>query len=402
MSFINDIKEKIHEYNKGRALENKLEEIRNIHREFVTDKMELVTDGRMTYYAWVEGNKRDSYKFDFLYILKPIQQIENEITKDNYKEKSYPYDFCDKYAYDDVEYIYTQDQDNEFGIAMDTFVIKTKNKKVSMRQVQRYFHSPLTPKYCKNIFFDPLFVNEYKKWKESFLPDEYIEVKLDSADKAMHPNSHQFLDAIGYNGKTYWIWKDNDSIVVMPKVPHIGIAKGWYDFEKFDSSIIDRFKMDDVICFLTLGDIEVLQTISGGEIYGGGTDFAKALKGGLLFGAVGAIINSREEIKSTPLKIDYSKIDKRTIRLVTSSKFYNFWPDKAKIYKSGECKEASAIDAFSTIIPEKGYEYLSKKGKKKETLDSIDKIEKLSELMKKGVITETEFNAKKKELLEEI
>ena len=26
MSFINDIKEKIHEYNKGRALENKLEE----------------------------------------------------------------------------------------------------------------------------------------------------------------------------------------------------------------------------------------------------------------------------------------------------------------------------------------------------------------------------------------
>ena len=74
MSFINDIKEKIHEYNKGRALENKLEEIRNIHREFVADKMELVTDGRMTYYAWVEGNKRDSYKFDFLYILKPIQQ----------------------------------------------------------------------------------------------------------------------------------------------------------------------------------------------------------------------------------------------------------------------------------------------------------------------------------------
>lgn len=403
MNLLEVVKVKINEIKRDREYQFKIQELREIHSEFTKDKLELVDEsGRKNYFAWVEGKEEDSYVFDYLYILKSFRQIEKEITIDNYDKIVYPDDFYDKYSYDDIEYIFTRDCYNEFQISSETFVIKTKTDKITMRKAKPYFTSPSTPKYCKNVFYDPMFTNEYERWKKEFLPEQYIEVRFDSANMASFPDRRTFCNAIGYEGKVYWVWKENDSIVIMPKIPHIGVAKGMFDFEKFDVATINKIKYENVVCFMSLGDIETIQTISGGEITGGGSDIGKAITGALFFGAVGAIVNSREQIKGTPIKTDFSKVDKRIVRLITNKQFYDFLPNDAKVFKNDDCIKTTALDAFLSILPEKDYRILSVKKSENKQDDNIDKIEKLSKLKEKGIITDEEFNKKKEELLNKI
>ena len=403
MKILQNIKQQILDIKRNREFQLFKEKLYTSYENFTKDKLELTLKGSgTTHYAWIEGKAQDRFNFDYLFILKARHDILSQITIDNFDKINFPYDFTEKYTYNDVLYILTQDCFNEFGISVSTFVIATKQKKYEMQKVKMYFDSPSSPKYCKNLFYDPIFIDEYKKWKKSFLPDIYIEVRFDSANLSSNDNIRNLLNVIGYNGKVYWLWIENDNLCIMPKIPHIGVAKGLFDFKKFDESCIERTKIDDVICFMTLGDIETTQSISGGEISGGGSNLNKAFIGGLLFGATGAIINSREKITSSPIKTDFSKVDKRTVRLIMNNHFYDFLPKEAKIFKNGESKDVATLEAFSSLLPEKDYRILSVSNIKTRKEDNIAKIEQLAELLHKGILTECEFEEKKKELLKKI
>ncbi len=153
-------------------------------------------------------------------------------------------------------------------------------------------------------------------------------------------------------------------------------------YAKLPLEIIEYYRIE--------GDISYEDRISGGG--GGGSDYGKALIGGLLFGATGAIVASRNEIND--IQSERLEHDRRCT--VLSLLIEN---ERKKAFF-----DVKSMEVFNKLIPEKFFDTLSMKKTSEQAYKAdessiVDQIAKLAELYEKGILTEEEFREGKKALL---
>ena len=140
---------------------------------------------------------------------------------------------------------------------------------------------------------------------------------------------------------------------------------------------------------------EILE--DGESIVSGGV--GRAIVGGALFGATGAIVGGITGKKTTRKVVDTFKIKITFNNINNPLEYVNLINAKTKtnssIYQNA-CNEAQEILSVLSIIIKNNDKADNEQSK---TSDSIEQVKGLKELLDLGAITEEEFNTKKKELL---
>lgn len=180
------------------------------------------------------------------------------------------------------------------------------------------------------------------------------------------------------------VWIQDDFLTFFSK-PHL------YDLEsKIEEEVVwfSQFSMNKVKCFYRQGD-----TYTDTKISGGGSSLGGAIVGGMIAGEAGAVIGSRQEIKS-----ETKFIDKRSTILVIEDSSTS--KDHFLIF------DTNAYDVFLEIIPTKEKSYIEFNSNTSNTnkptngeQEVIDLLIKYKQLKDNGVITDEEFEKKKNELL---
>lgn len=165
---------------------------------------------------------------------------------------------------------------------------------------------------------------------------------------------------------------------------------------------LTKIPVENIIYFSKDGTLEHVSVVSGGGASGGGANLGGAIAGGILFGGVGAIIGSRmhTEIKIDPIKTEVIKKDSRKAYLLFkdesgdlvqqsfSYEYYNFF---MKHFPHKEFSKVQGnMDTTTPAVEEK---------KANPASSNIEEIKKYKELLDMGIITQAEFDAKKKQLL---
>lgn len=199
----------------------------------------------------------------------------------------------------------------------------------------------------------------------------------------------EFDICVGINDNELNVFK-----TILPKKYEIGKKSfGWDD--TYSAQIIEKesvagsvvkiksWKLESIVFFSSEGNLQYTERISGG-----GVDVKGAVIGGIIGGEAGAIVGGRQSVTSSTMKHD----DRYTLlKLINEEVHLPF-----EIY-----------EFLTKLIPEKEYKYLQAKQAKtiikeqqtEESVDEIEKIKKFKDLLDSGIITQEEFDAKKKELL---
>lgn len=164
------------------------------------------------------------------------------------------------------------------------------------------------------------------------------------------------------------------------------------DWEKFNGEMpVFKISDKDFLFYAREGEFYIKTDVSGG-----GTDYGRAIVGGLLFGPAGAIVASRNKTKTSTMEIDkrttilYYKYNDELADAHFDKKTYNLFKS---LFPS---KDSSVVDRLSKLASKNVEQISSEKIEE----DVYTKIEKLGNLKDKGYITKEEFNIKKKQLLE--
>ncbi|MDD4781913.1 MAG: SHOCT domain-containing protein [Tissierellia bacterium] len=194
----------------------------------------------------------------------------------------------------------------------------------------------------------------------------------------------------------YYVWRDQTNLILFPfLLPYESISDETLRKEYYSSKIID---IDTIEYFATRGEVFRETKISGGG--GGGSSIKGAVIGGVIAGGAGAVIGSRKKNQ---------QIRSETITHDTRETFINIFIDD-EVRKSLFLKFSDFVK-LQDLLPEKEYGIVStikstqiiREAKKAEQSKSIIKqIKELAELKDNGILTEEEFNNKKKELLAKI
>ena len=152
--------------------------------------------------------------------------------------------------------------------------------------------------------------------------------------------------------------------------------------------------IENIIYFRKQGDVQYTTEISGG-----GANVGGAVTGGMLFGTAGAIVGAQvgTETIIDPIKSTTTKHDTRKTIFQYKDENKNIitveWP-------------IAYFDLLMKVIPEKEYDYLQLHKKNEQNVEQpnnlkgiVDTMQQYKELLDSGVITQEEFEAKKKQLL---
>ena len=166
-----------------------------------------------------------------------------------------------------------------------------------------------------------------------------------------------------------------------------------------DMFAVTIIPMEDIVSFQLVGNIDRVTTTSGGGGGGGQPNLGGALLGGLLFGTAGAIIGAQTGIYIDPIKSSTTEYDTRKTLLNIKN-----------AQGVAETKELPFYyaEVFTKVIPEKEFSFIQAekssdkaiKEEKAQDTNSIEALKKFKELLDMGVITQEEFDAKKKQLLD--
>lgn len=194
-------------------------------------------------------------------------------------------------------------------------------------------------------------------------------------------NIHIILNAKFPSGR--WNFSSEDvskNIAEMDK-----IVKLWDD--KYIEKQFKVIAYENVEYFTVKGDVHYETNVSGG-----GANIQGAAKGAFLFGDAGAIVGSRvgTEISSSTRSVDNRRL---MVRLKSTGE---------EICIATQYKIEELLFVLRKMIPEKEYSAEGGFVKKEETVTKKGYNEELIELkalLDSGVITQEEFDAKKKQLL---
>lgn len=167
----------------------------------------------------------------------------------------------------------------------------------------------------------------------------------------------------------------------------------------FEDDMIDRIEipLKDIEYYATRGEVHRDTIVSGGEVSGGGSSVGGAIVGGLVAGGAGAVIGSRKKTEGKPI----------TTKIVTNDEretFLNFFIDGKK---RSMFFDYSGYNILLDILPERDFNSLNKnilvnKSNNDNKDNVINQIKQLAELRDEGILTEDEFQEKKKDLLSKI
>ena len=158
------------------------------------------------------------------------------------------------------------------------------------------------------------------------------------------------------------------------------------------------FPLDRIKHFKMIGSIGYSSNVHGGGGSGGGVNMGGAIVGGVLFGGAGAIIGSQmgTEIHINEIETEVTQHDDRSVEF-----FYEDENEKT----NSIIFDSSAYDCLMKLIPEKAFDSVVTNIHKKEEAPiatqptSLSQMKELKELLDLGIITQEEFDAKKKQLL---
>ena len=162
--------------------------------------------------------------------------------------------------------------------------------------------------------------------------------------------------------------------------------------------------LNNIVYYQDKGDLTYSTSISGGGGSSKSMSIGGSVLGGLLFGEAGAIIGSRagtgvhiNEVQSETIEHDNRYVILR-------------YQDKIKGYVDIQL-DYDTYDALNKLIPDKEYSYVSL-NKETVALESgqieqqksfdeipVKQLRQLKELLDDGIITQSDFDAKKKQLL---
>ena len=135
----------------------------------------------------------------------------------------------------------------------------------------------------------------------------------------------------------------------------------------------------------------------GGGGGGGQPNLYGAVIGGLLFGGAGAIIGSQTGIHINPIKSDIVENDSRVTILNLKNSEGQAEIRELPYYYS---------EVFMKVIPEKEFNFIQAQNTptQRQTQNAparniVEEIKQLKELLDLGLITQEEFDAKKKQIL---
>lgn len=145
---------------------------------------------------------------------------------------------------------------------------------------------------------------------------------------------------------------------------------------------------DDILCYKIEGSVQHLSNVTGG-----GVNMQGAVAGAIIAGDAGAIIGSQIGTQTTTEVI--TKDDRRiTLYINENNKMETLTINSKNIDKT--------INAFRELIPNKEESVVqieSSKNTRTAAISSADELKKYKELLDSGVISQEEFDAKKKQLL---
>ena len=188
-----------------------------------------------------------------------------------------------------------------------------------------------------------------------------------------------------------YIWKSDENIFFFPCVPET------VDSISFATLKINSIPISQIEYFSKRGEVFRENKISGGG--GGGSSIGGAIAGGLVAGEAGAVIGSRKKI---------NEIKSELITHDTRETFVNYFANNEK---HSLFFDIYAFQIFNDLIPEKEFsivntikssEIIKNQVNTKSQKSVTDQLRELAKLRDDGIITENEFNEKKKQLLDKI
>jgi hypothetical protein len=189
-----------------------------------------------------------------------------------------------------------------------------------------------------------------------------------------------------------YFWKSDDCLYFYPTIDCIETNRWRLSNIEFKIATI---RIDEIQYFQRVSKVFSEKKISGGG--GGGSSIGNAILGGAIAGPVGAIIASRK-------KIDPIKIEKTTN--VVKSCILCYFRNGFGYLVSFDYDD---YKVFNEYIPDKEYYFVKDNTKintnLKESIQEtnvIQKIRELGNLKDEGLITQEEFDEKKKELLKKV
>ena len=224
---------------------------------------------------------------------------------------------------------------------------------------------------------------------------EYIE-KAQQARNDYSENHEKIIEDNGGKGNFYTLGVEIS--------PHRIVSYDcWMCNEKFymlergmrvmDKESLKQIKLSEILYYRFYSQVDMISEVrgGGGSIKGGGTNLNGAVLGGVIAGSTGAIIGSREKISGTinPITTSVQKYDNSYVILKTQKETIKF------ITKS-------TVQTLEKMMPEKDYDRINdheKISEKNNLDDSIEEIRKYKQLLDEGIITQEEFDIKKKQLL---
>jgi len=203
---------------------------------------------------------------------------------------------------------------------------------------------------------------------------------------------------------------DNNLILVENRNPKLNLYGYMTEkeceniFEKFsgmeDETIfsISIIPLENIVSYQSTGYVEHTTTISGGGGHGGGVNKKGAILGGLLLGGAGAIVGSQlgTEIFINPITSNVIEYDYRRTML-------NLKNAQGQV----EIKELPYYyaEVFQKVIPEKEFNFLHANKNTEvqaapvSNTNMLEEMKQLKELLDIGLITQEEFDSKRKQIL---
>lgn len=194
------------------------------------------------------------------------------------------------------------------------------------------------------------------------------------------------------NGKhKVYIWKADGLINFFPCAPETT------DSISFVTLKINSVPVEQIEYFSKQGEVFRENKISGGG--GGGSSIGGAVAGGLIAGEAGAVVGSRKKVND---------IKSELITHDTRETFLNYFIDSER---HSLFFDNDAFQIFNDLIPEKEFsivnalrssEIIKNQVSTNEQKSVTDQLRELAKLRDDRIITENEFNEKKKKLLDKI
>lgn len=231
-------------------------------------------------------------------------------------------------------------------------------------------------------------MNQFQKEYDEYISKKGIVKSDDQVTLIEKDDKYKFEDDI-----PHYVWIDDNCIKLFP------MAK-YYKFNETSAGSkpdvtklhLKSIPIDSVLYFEEMGELRKYTTVSGG-----GTSLKGALLGYVIADDLGAIIGSREPIKTSVVSEDDRRVELIYKNEDSDIENLEFAHDAYKVLKKLiPFKELKRIANLKTAKKNKD----TTEAKTQEPQTAKDKLKQLKEMKKEGLITEDEFLEQKKKILD--